>query len=81
MTAPNCSGLAGLTVITTADSDPMRDEGESYAKKVKEARKEVILKMFCRCAAFVDAYIWMRRWIKLSRIFRILTVKYITSVR
>jgi len=46
MTAPNCSSLAGLTVIMTADCDPMRDEGEAYAKKIKDAGNKVVLKRF-----------------------------------
>lgn len=46
MTAPNCEGLAKLTVIMTADIDPMRDEGEAYAKKLEEAGNKVVLKRF-----------------------------------
>lgn len=46
MTAPNFKGLADLTVIMTAGCDPMRDEGEAYAKKVEDAGNRVVLKRF-----------------------------------
>ena len=46
MTAPNFKGLAGLTAIMTADCDPMRDEGEAYAKKLEDAGNKVVLKRF-----------------------------------
>jgi acetyl esterase/lipase len=46
MTAPNFQGLADLTVIMTADCDPMRDEGEAYAKKLEDAGNKVVLKRF-----------------------------------
>ncbi len=46
MTAPDFSGLADLTVILTADCDPMRDEGEAYAEKLKGAGNKVVLKRF-----------------------------------
>ncbi|KAH7323460.1 arylacetamide deacetylase [Rhexocercosporidium sp. MPI-PUGE-AT-0058] len=35
-----------LTVIITADCDPMRDEGEPYAAKLKEAGNELVLNRF-----------------------------------
>jgi acetyl esterase/lipase len=44
--APNFSGLADLTVIMTAECDPLRDEGEAYAKKIEWAGNKVILKRF-----------------------------------
>jgi acetyl esterase/lipase len=46
LTAPNWSGLADLTVIMTAECDPLRDEGEAYAKKVEDGGNKVILKRF-----------------------------------
>lgn len=46
MTAPDCKGLAGLTVIMTAECDPLRDEGEAYAKKLEKAGNKVVLKRF-----------------------------------
>ncbi|RFU31577.1 hypothetical protein B7463_g4761, partial [Scytalidium lignicola] len=46
ITAPNFKDLADLTVIMTADCDPMRDEGEVYAKKLEDAGNKVVLKRF-----------------------------------
>jgi len=46
MNAPNCQGLADLTVIMTAECDPLRDEGEAYAKKLEEAGNKVVVKRF-----------------------------------
>ncbi|CAJ2507867.1 Uu.00g090530.m01.CDS01 [Anthostomella pinea] len=45
-TAPDWKGLADLTVIMTAECDPLRDEGEAYAKKVEKAGNKVVLKRF-----------------------------------
>lgn len=43
--APNFSGLA-RTVVYTAGADPLRDEGEAYARRLAEAGTEVTLRRF-----------------------------------
>ncbi|OAA57732.1 Alpha/beta hydrolase fold-3 [Cordyceps fumosorosea ARSEF 2679] len=43
--APNFEGLP-RTVIYTAGADPLRDEGEAYARKLLENGNEVIVKRF-----------------------------------
>lgn len=45
MQAPNFKDTA-KTVIYTAGCDPLRDEGEAYARKLVEAGCEVTLKRF-----------------------------------
>ncbi|KAL4954388.1 esterase [Aspergillus filifer] len=45
LSAPDYSGLP-KTVIYTAGCDPLRDEGEAYAKKLVEAGAEVVMKRF-----------------------------------
>jgi acetyl esterase/lipase len=46
LTAPNWHGLADLTVILTAECDPLRDEGEAYATKAEQGGNRVIVKRF-----------------------------------
>ena len=46
MGAPDFEGLADLTVIMTAECDPLRDEGEAYGGKIKNAGNKVIIKRF-----------------------------------
>jgi acetyl esterase/lipase len=43
--APDFSGLA-RTVVYTAGADPLRDEGEAYARRLAEAGSEVTLRRF-----------------------------------
>jgi len=45
MQAPSFKGLC-KTVIYTAGCDPLRDEGEAYARKLVEGGCEVTLKRF-----------------------------------
>jgi acetyl esterase/lipase len=45
MQAPSFKGLP-KTVIYTAGCDPLRDEGEAYARKLVEAGNEVTMKRF-----------------------------------
>jgi acetyl esterase/lipase len=44
--APNFKELAPLTWIGTAEFDPLRDEAEAYADKIKEAGNKVLVKRF-----------------------------------
>ncbi|GKT40259.1 AB hydrolase superfamily protein [Colletotrichum spaethianum] len=46
MTAPNCENLADLTVVMTAECDPLRDEGEAYGNMIKSKGNDVIIKRF-----------------------------------
>lgn len=46
LSAPNFKDLAPLTWIGTADVDPLRDEGEAYAEKLREHGNHVIHKRF-----------------------------------
>ena len=46
LSAPNFKDLAPLTWIGTADVDPLRDEGEAYAEKLKENGNNVIARRF-----------------------------------
>lgn len=46
LTAPNHKGLAPLTYIATAEFDPLRDEGEAYAQKLREKGNNVVSKRF-----------------------------------
>lgn len=46
MLAPSFAGFEHKTVIYTAGCDPLRDEGEAYAKKLVEAGNVVTLKRF-----------------------------------
>ena len=46
LSAPNFKDLAPLTWIGTADVDPLRDEGEAYAEKLRENGNNVIYKRF-----------------------------------
>jgi acetyl esterase/lipase len=46
LSAPNFKDLAPLTWIGTADVDPLRDEGEAYAEKLRESDNNVIYKRF-----------------------------------
>ncbi|MBV60142.1 MAG: hypothetical protein CMH65_02450 [Nevskiales bacterium] len=45
LNAPDFSGLC-KTVVYTAGADPLRDEGEAYARKLTEAGNEVTLRRF-----------------------------------
>ena len=45
MEAPDFGGLP-KTVIYTAECDPLRDEGEAYARRLVEAGCEVTVKRF-----------------------------------
>ena len=45
LNAPDFTGMP-RTVIYTAGCDPLRDEGEAYARKLVEAGNEVVLKRF-----------------------------------
>ena len=44
--APNFKNLAPLTFVGTAEVDPLRDEGEAYAERVREGGNTVILKRY-----------------------------------
>lgn len=46
MAAPNCKDLADLTVIMTAECDPLRDEGEAYGNMIKSHGNSVVIKRF-----------------------------------
>ena len=46
MNAPDFKNLAPLTWIGTAEVDPLRDEAEAYAQKVKEAGNNLVLKRY-----------------------------------
>lgn len=46
LTAPNFEDLAPLTWIGTAEIDPLRDEAEAYADKLKQCGNNVILKRY-----------------------------------
>ena len=46
MNAPNFRNLAPLTWIATAEFDPLRDEAEAYAEKLKEAGNNVVTRRF-----------------------------------
>lgn len=46
MDAPDCSRLADLTVVMTAECDPLRDEGEAYARKLEDAGNKVVVRRF-----------------------------------
>lgn len=46
MKAPNFKGLAPVTWIGTAEVDPLRDEGEAYAKKMRDNGNNVITKRY-----------------------------------
>jgi acetyl esterase/lipase len=46
LSAPNFGDLAPLTWIGTADVDPLRDEGEAYAEKLRESGSNVIHRRF-----------------------------------
>lgn len=46
MEAPTFEFLAELTVIMTAECDPLRDEGEAYGRRLTEAGNKVIIKRF-----------------------------------
>ncbi|EXJ91496.1 hypothetical protein A1O3_00044 [Capronia epimyces CBS 606.96] len=46
MNAPDFTNLAPLTYLATAEVDPLRDEAEAYAKKMKEAGNRVVLRRF-----------------------------------
>ena len=46
LSAPNFKDLAPLTWIGTAEVDPLRDEGEAYAEKLKENGNTVIVKRY-----------------------------------
>jgi acetyl esterase/lipase len=78
MTAPNCESLADLTVIMTADCDPMRDEGEAYAKKLKDAGNMVILKRF---NGVPHPFMHMDEALDQAKEFIRDTIKYVKSVQ
>lgn len=44
--APDYKGLADLTYIATAGCDPLRDEGEAYARLLEERGNRVVLRRF-----------------------------------
>jgi acetyl esterase/lipase len=46
LSAPNFKDLAPLTWIGTAEIDPLRDEGEAYAKKLEENGNNVVVRRF-----------------------------------
>lgn len=46
MDAPDFKGLAGVTWVGTAEADPLRDEAEAYAEKVRGAGNHVVLKRY-----------------------------------
>ena len=46
LAAPNFKDLAPLTWIGTAEVDPLRDEGEVYAEKLRENGNNVIVRRF-----------------------------------
>lgn len=46
LTAPSHKKLAPLTYIATADIDPLRDEGEAYAQKLRECGNNVVMRRF-----------------------------------
>jgi acetyl esterase/lipase len=46
LAAPNFKNLAPLTWIGTAEVDPLRDEGEAYAEKLRENGNNVIVRRF-----------------------------------
>jgi len=45
LNAPSFKGL-GRTLIYTAGCDPLRDEGEEYARRIREADGDVVVKRF-----------------------------------
>lgn len=46
LNAPNFNDLAPLTWIGTAEFDPLRDEGEAYGKRVRDAGNNVVIKRY-----------------------------------
>ena len=46
LSAPNFKDLAPLTWIGTAEIDPLRDEGEAYAKKLRDHGNNVVVRRF-----------------------------------
>jgi len=46
LTAPNHKDLAPLTYIATAEFDPLRDEGETYAQILRENGNNVVTTRF-----------------------------------
>jgi acetyl esterase/lipase len=78
LTAPNFKGLADLTVIMTAECDPMRDEGEVYAKKVQDAGNNVILRRF---KGVPHPFMHMDEALGQAKEFIQDTIKYVKSVQ
>ncbi|RMZ89999.1 hypothetical protein DV736_g2784, partial [Chaetothyriales sp. CBS 134916] len=46
MNGPDFKGLAPLTFVATAEMDPLRDEAEAYAEKVRAAGNQVVQKRY-----------------------------------
>jgi acetyl esterase/lipase len=76
--APDLKGLAPLTVIMTAECDPLRDEGEAYAKKIEEAGNKVVLKRF---KGVPHPFMHMDAALEPAREFISDTVKYIKDAQ
>ncbi|XWW95808.1 hypothetical protein V2A60_003776 [Cordyceps javanica] len=72
--APDFAGLAPRTVIFTAGADPLRDEGEAYARKLAEHGNEVVLRRF---VAVPHPFMHMDGSLKQGREFIDETARYV----